>query len=157
MGILEYPRGSSPPNWVATFSSNLFHLPPTLTIFGVELHPSLSRSLIQCDFGRQMIEDMVGIRSSEQQERYIYAQRVVFQQRICHSNKTERHILIVGFIYQIVLVSYERIVSQRRGEGAERNKYLNPFQNNFLFFLLYLFKFSRFIVDVTKELIHSVY
>ena len=104
-----------------------------------------------------MIEDMVGIRSSEQQERYIYAQRVVFQQRICHSNKTERHILIVGFIYQIVLVSYERIVSQRRGEGAERNKYLNPFQNNFLFFLLYLFKFSRFIVDVTKELIHSVY
>lgn len=107
-----------------------------------------------------MIEDMVGIRSCEQQERYIYAQRVVFQQRICHSNKTERHILIVGFIYQIVLVSYERIVSQKNGRGVERNEYSNPFQCNFLeiyFFFFICFKFSRFIVDVMKELIHSVY
>lgn len=105
-----------------------------------------------------MIEDMVGIRSCEQQERYIYAQRVVFQQRICHSNKTERHILIVGFIYQIVLVSYERIVSQRTGEGWREMNIRIPFNAIFLkYFFFICFKFSRFIVAVMKELIHPVY
>lgn len=92
-----------------------------------------------------MIEDMVGIRSCEQQERYIYAQRVVFQQRICHSNKTERHILIVGFIYQIVLVSYERIVSQSTGEGWREMNIRIPFN---AIFLKYFFLSALNLVDL---------